>query len=350
MVGATQVKGRGPGRGGHRTLRMPLWLFGAVAALLAAAPTVAEAAEPASKYDTSGQRHNDVCVKFRSGLSSIDLRYLSGLGTGFYLPTMLTGACPEPGQIRLDLHEIVHVPSTTPDPEGVLKDGLVFHRGGNGYDDAQNVRYGQLAKSELVDPSGQPLPDSVSDPYPPPGHNGAPCKRVQSTSYKVSVQPIPQEMKYKSPKAAGGSNAGASYLHYGDPAAQQGDQNLNEPPTSSPYPQKYSRSTTTIHYSTLTWSWIDVAGGGHNRILLAPAQDIRLCNVQPIDYPSWAPGSDPNSDGQVNGRVTARYVQTHVDDGPALYGWMVWSHQYYYDDSGNYIGPAAPVVNHFTTG
>jgi YD repeat-containing protein len=27
---------------------------------------------------------------------------------------------------------------------------------------------------------------------------------------------------------------------------------------------------------------------------------------------------------------------------------MVWTHQYYYDDSGNYIGQAAPAVKHFT--
>ena len=37
--------------------------------------------------------------------------------------------------------------------------------------------------------------------------------------------------------------------------------------------------------------------------------------------------------------------------GDAVYGWMAWTHQYYYDDSGTYIGPeAAPVVDHFTTG
>jgi hypothetical protein len=100
--------------------------------------------------------------------------------------------------------------------------------------------------------------------------------------------------------------------------------------------------TQQIHYSTLTWSWIDVHGGGENRILLAPGQDIRRCDVEPIDYPSWAPGSDRTSDGTVNGSVEARYVETHVGDGPPVYGWMVWQHEYFGDNLG--------VVDHFTTG
>jgi hypothetical protein len=324
---------------------MAPWLAGAVAVVLAAAPTVAQATEPKSKYDVEGQHHNNACAIF-NGLASINLRYLGGHATGFYLPDPNTLSDPNPlsftngdcqtGQIRLDLHEVVDSTDSSIGP-------LVFHRGGNGYRDAENVRYGQVAESELLAASGQPLPDQagLQDPYPPPGGNGDPCKRVLATPYTVSVQPIPQDMKYKSPQDAGGNNAGASYLHYGDPAAQQGDQNLNEPPTSSPYPQKYSTSTTTIHYSTLTWSWIDVAGGGHNRILLAPGQDIRLCDVKPIRHDSWAPSSVA-PDGQVNGWVIARYVQTRAGNGPPLYGWMVWQHDYYGDNLG--------VVNHFSTG
>jgi len=161
------------------------------------------------------------------------------------------------------------------------------------------------------------------------------CQTLLPHAYKVSVQPIPQDMKYKSPDDAGGNNAGASYLHYGDPAAQQGDD-----------PQKYSTSTTTIHYSTLTWSWIDVGGGGHNRILLAPDQGIRLCDVEQIRRDSWAPSSVAPA-GQVNGWVIARYVQTHVDNGPALYGWMVWQH--HFDGDGNNPDGTPVVVNHFTT-
>ena len=63
-------------------------------------------------------------------------------------------------------------------------------------------------------------------------------------------------------------------------------------------------------------------GGGENRILLAPGQDIRPCDAEPIDYPSWAPGSDRTSDGQVNGLVEAYYVHTQVGDGAPVYGKM----------------------------
>jgi hypothetical protein len=212
--------GRGPGRGARKTLRMKLWLGGAVAVLLGATPAVAQAIEPASTYDTDGQEHNDVCVESARGPSLargpfLDLRHLSGLATGFQLlritPEFDPGSKCVRGQIRLDLHEVVAAPSAT-QPRGVLKDGLVFHRGGSDYVDADNVRYGQLAVSELK-------------------------------------------------------------------------------------------------------------------------------------------GTSPADLAQVNGSVEARYVQTQVGDGAPVYGWMVWTHQYYYDDSDNYIGPElAPVVNHFTTG
>jgi hypothetical protein len=35
---------------------------------------------------------------------------------------------------------------------------LVFHRGGNGFVDAQNVKYGHLAVSDLASDPGQPVP------------------------------------------------------------------------------------------------------------------------------------------------------------------------------------------------
>src|SRR4051812_3670169 len=193
MIDARGMAGRLPGRerGGRRTL----WLVGVVVLLLGAVPAVAQATDPASKFDVAGQHHNNVCAKLRPDLSLIDLRFLSGLPTGFQLPNTLSfmlndSAHCQNGQIRLDLHEVV---DSSAGP-------LVFHRGGNGYgptyDEAANVRYGQLAESEVMDASGQPLPDQthLQDPNPPPSGNGAPCRRVLGTPYKVSVQPIPEDM------------------------------------------------------------------------------------------------------------------------------------------------------------
>jgi hypothetical protein len=321
MVRTKRVNSRRPAwsLGGRGAWRVTLWWAGVVAGgLLVGAPSLASAAELASTYDAPGQRHNDQCVNLSSGLSSLDLRYLSGFATGFQLSNALTftssGGC-QTGQIRLDVHEVVRVPSN-PDP--AVKQGLVFHRGGNGYVDADNVKYGQVAVSQLNGKLPKPVPSG--------GGRGQPCQTLQATPYKVSVQPIPPEMKYKSPAQTGGNNAGASYLHYGDPASQQGDRH-------------------DIHYSTLTWSWIDVAGGGHNRILLAPDQQVRLCDVQEIRRDSWAPSSIA-PDGQVNGWVIARYVQTRVANGPALYGWMVWQHHYNPDGTNPDGSPV--VVNHFS--
>ena len=317
-TGGMQPRARSLGWGSAGTPRVALWLVGAV--LLGVVPSAAAAkrpvaptTEPASKYDAGGQTHDDVCANPK--ISGLALRYLGGGATGFQLSNALTfttsGGC-HTGQVRLDLHEVV---DSSAGP-------LVFHRGGSGYDDAENVRYGQVLVSELNGPLPSPIPSG--------GGRGAPCKTLLRQAYQASVQPIPSDMKYKSPAAAGGNNAGASYLHYGDPAAQQGDQN----------PQKYSADPTQqIHYSTLTWSWIDVSGGGHNRILLAPGQNIRLCDVEPIRRDSWAPSSVA-PDGQLNGWVIARYIQTRVGKGPALYGWMVWQHHYDGDSSG-------VVVDHF---
>jgi hypothetical protein len=315
--GPRSRSGLGLGRAG--TPRVALWLAGAVMMLLVAVPSVASAkrpavstTEPASRYDAGGQTHDDVCANPK--VSPLALRYLGGDPTGFQLSNALaftSGGCQK-GQIRLDLHEVV---DSSAGP-------LVFHRGGSGYVEAENVRYGQVLVSELNGPLPSPVPSG--------GGRGAPCKTLLPQAYQASVQPIPSDMKYKSPAVAGGNNAGASYLHYGDPAAQQGDQN----------PQKYSTDPTQpIHYSTLTWSWVDVSGGGHNRVLLAPGQDIRLCDVRPIRRDSWAPSS-VSPDGQVNGWVIARYVQTQAGNGPPVYGWMVWQH--HYDGDGSSV-----VVDHF---
>src|SRR4051794_2222764 len=100
--------------------------------VLAAVP--AQAAAPATLYDTPGEMHNDVCVNLAG--ASAPLRFGDGAPTGFGVTDALAfdpGQCAD-GTVRLDLHEVL------PSAAGPL----VFHRGGNGYLDDDNVKYGEL--------------------------------------------------------------------------------------------------------------------------------------------------------------------------------------------------------------
>jgi hypothetical protein len=263
-----------------------------LAALLAVAllvvPAAAQATEPASLYDAPGQLHNDVCVRLASGAEP--LRFADGTPTGFRLTgdvRMDPDQCPA-GRVRLDLHEII--PS--------LLGPLAFHRGGNGYEDEQNVKYGALAESDLAGDLPTPEPSS--------GGRGAACTLADEPAYHVRVRAIPKIMKYKRPQDTPlNNNAGASFMHYGDPGADQGDRR-------------------DVHYSYLVWSFVDVQGGGMVRTLLAPGQVVRPCDVEPIRMQSY------DREGDLNGRVSARYVKTTVGTCP-VYGWMAWSHNYYGD-------------------
>jgi hypothetical protein len=233
-----------------------------------------------------------VCVLLAS--PSSPLRFGDGAPTGFGVDDQRSfdedGRCPA-GTVRLDLHEVI------PSPAG----SLVFHRGGNGYVDAANVKYGHLATNEIADQLPAPVPSS--------GGRGAPCARLEEAPYRVQVRTIPARMHYKRPEdLPSGSNKGTSFEHYGDPAADQGRRR-------------------DIHYSYLVWSFVNVRGGGMVRTLLAPDQILHACDVDPASMDAW------DRDGRVNGHVTARYVRV-LAGGCPLYGWMVWSHDYFDDAAG----------------
>lgn len=118
-------------------LAPPLLL--ALLALVIALPAVARAAEPASRYNANGQLHALVCVPLAS--PTAPLRYTDGSETGFQVTNQYSfndGRCP-PNTVRLDYHEAFPLDMGS----------LVFHRGGNGYADEQNVKYGQLLTSDL---------------------------------------------------------------------------------------------------------------------------------------------------------------------------------------------------------
>ena len=248
------------------------------------APAGAAASELASTYNADGQVHADRCVVPTA--HDIPLRYLDASPTGFAIPDPLSftdGSCPD-GQLRIDLHEVV-------DSSG---GPLVFARGGNGYVDDQNAKYGQVLVSDLASDPGTPTP--------PGGGRGNACPTLLDATYATQVASIPHDLHYKRPQdVPSGNNSGASFQHYGDPGADQGDRH-------------------DIHYSYLLWSFLNAHGGGHVRALLAPDQVVQPCDVDPILMAAW------DSDGNVDGDVLARYVRTE-EGGTPLYGWMVWEHR-----------------------
>ena len=257
-----------------------------LAVIAAAIPVAtAHATAPAERFNAPGQGHANVCAKLDTPLAA--LRFPDGTPTGFTLTNDLSfedDYCPF-GTVRLDYHEAI------PSPRG----SLVFHRGGLGYVDRANVKYGALATSDLA----QPLPN----PTPSGGGRGAACELAPEPAYLATIRSVPPRMKYKRPQdIPSGNNSGASFLHYGDPASDQGDRH-------------------DIHYSYLTWSFVNVRGGGMVRALIAPGKIVRTCDVEPVTMDSY------DKNGDVNGTVTARYVRITVGSCP-LYGWMMWSHDY----------------------
>ena len=119
--------------------RFPLVCVLLLGAALAAAVSPASAAQPASLFNADGQNHVLLCVPL--AVSPANLRYSDGTETGFKVTNDLTfndGRCPS-NTVRLDYHEVF------PTDAGPL----VFHRGGNGYTDEPNTKYGQLVTSDL---------------------------------------------------------------------------------------------------------------------------------------------------------------------------------------------------------
>jgi hypothetical protein len=247
------------------------------------------------RVNADGQRHADVYVAPAS--AEVALRYPDGEPTGFALDAGQLAYRDGRGQdgcVRLDYHERVASPAGD----------LAFHRGGNGFVDAQNVKYGHVAVADLAADPGRPVPSG--------GGRGGAVKPAGDGEWVVRVRSIPPDLHYKRPQDTRmGTNAGAKWLHYGDPAADQGDRH-------------------DIHYSYLLWSFLDARGGGMVRALLREGQVVRPCDVRPLELPTY------DGNGDVNGSVTGRYVAVVVAEDVELYGWMVWSHR---------SGDATPVAH-----
>jgi hypothetical protein len=243
--------------------------------------------------NTDGQRHVDRYAPLAA--DRIPLRYPDGTPTGFELDRSMRlkdGTCE--GMARLDLHEVIDSPAG----------GLVFHRGGNGFERPYEAKYGHVALDDLAGSPGAPIPSG--------GHRGAPAATT-GDELTVRVHSIPATMHYKRPQdTRRGDNRGAKFLHYGDPGSDQGDRH-------------------DIHYTYLLWSLPNVRGGGMVRALLRDGTPVEPCDVRRVQMDSF------DRSGAVNGSVEGAYVR--VDTGYAeLYGWVVAAH----------VQPARDPVRHLS--
>lgn len=281
-------------------------------------------------YNRPKQSHADLCValKDKNGLRAAPLRYADGTGTGHGIADVLleptpgsrTIVCPK-GYARFDAREFVETPAGRK---------MLFHRGGWGYvgGDGGGVRYGHVVIDDL-DASTAVRWDSKQDAFVPaplapwttsamegPQANGSACEGPLVT-YRTQVAPIPDGLRYL------GSTPWnvTSYKNYGDAAWMGG----------KPGDPKYTM---------LSWSWINVQGGGVARALVGDGKpfyrckDVRSIKLFTVDKPTWAlvngkpvemANDDPNK-GHRNGWVQAVYGA--IDGGKGkLYGWMTYAHQ-----------------------
>ena len=286
------------------------------------------------KFNNDDQSHADFCVRPRS--PEVALRYADGSPSGFVLtddilvPQPGNGvSCPERGMARLDAREIV-----------VAENGekMLFHRGGWGFagnDPGSAVHYGHVLLSD-IDSSGYKYERSdpatrrqgaprgrwvtaATEPWVGEGQkrgNGTACAALAPEPEIVSVQSIPGDMRYLNTA----QTTTISYAIYGDPSEDLGP------------PADRARG---IKYTMLTWSWINVRGGGVARALVEDGDDFYRCtDVPPIRLAAVA---DVETKAPT-GWVEAVYGAIRAGDGRRLYGWIVSSHRHGSD----------PVVKHLT--
>jgi hypothetical protein len=144
--------------------------------------------------------------------------------------------------------------------------------------------------------------------------NGAACAVLASRPYTVAVQSIPGDMKYLN----SARTRAIPYAIYGDPSEDLGP------------PADRARG---IKYTMLTWSWINVRGGGVARALIRDGDVFYPCtDVPPIRLASVADAKTQRRTGWVE----AVYGAIRTGDRQLLYGWTVSAHRH----------ESEPVVRH----
>ncbi|HEU4641966.1 MAG TPA: hypothetical protein VFS44_05865, partial [Gemmatimonadaceae bacterium] len=179
------------------------------------------------------------------------------------------------------------------------------------------VHYGHVLVSELDssglrfvrDGSARKWVPAPTAPWTGEGQRrgtGTPCARRLPNPVRVSVHSIPADMKYLNSKRT----AAIPYAIYGSPAEDLG-------PAAD--------RARGIRYTMLTWSWINVRGGGVARAIVKDGTPFYGClDVPPIELAAVADARTQTPTGWVR----AVYGAIRAGDGQWLYGWIVDAHQH----------------------
>lgn len=229
-----------------------LLLFGLVCLSLAHAPASWASEEPSSTYDKAGVEHNEQCIKTTSGkrvvVRGVNGKQLHAAAGALTDPPEKTETCKSAAGVRIQGIEAVKAGGMT------MYYTWPFEKG--------EQSPGFVAASEL---ESSP---SVNIAY---AHgNGASAPLGAEPYYKIAPAKIETEQGYK------GGETWYTYSVYGEPVGG-------------------------AKFALMTWSWINVSGGGIARAAVEEGESFYAANVRPITENSY------NKAGAADGTVTARY-------------------------------------------
>ncbi len=225
-------------------------------------------------YDKPGVRHNEQCVQSpadkRVLVRDLEGQALETYGGALSDPMQLGETCSRQAGVRLE------------GIESLSSHGITMY-----YTwplEAGQQSPGLIAAGELASPPTLDAGDAAGNGAPAPPAPGAPA-------YAITPQDVAHEQRYQ------GGSRWYTYSVYGRPVGG-------------------------ARFALMTWSWIDVRGGGIARAALAEGELFYPADVAPITLDTSAGAGQP-----ANGTVTARYGYAW-DGGARVYGWMVTSHTF----------------------
>ena len=256
---------------------LTLSLAGVLAAALVSAASAYAMMEPASKYDLGGLSHNEQCIATKNGatvaMRDVEGHQLVDQGGG-------VTSRPEEREACARAHK-----------KGLQMDGLEMVSAGGTEsfyswpgEPVVGQAEGFVARSDLA---SSPALNSEDER----GNGKATSDAPGSPAYRVTPVPFSNEQWYP---------GGSKWYRY-DP---------------------YGQPTGGAKYALMTWSWVNVSGGGVSRAAVAEGALFYPSNVEPIKLTTYAKSLE-----KPNGVAIARYGRVSTGSG-SIYGWMVTSSTY----------------------